>query len=153
MVTRPAAALDPARKAALARKLTDVLIAMEGGAFRISPRRCLVHVTVPEGYMDATRKSEVHEAANAAIIEVMGGPDTPRIGASVLVVIDEVIEGDWGAAGRTISLASIADTVGRPKTGDRFAWVSAYFDAKARQYASAGYPARARGILAPLHRS
>jgi hypothetical protein len=58
-----------------------------------------------------------------------------------------VTEGNWGAGGQTISLASIADKVGLPLDGDRFGWVRAYFDAKNRQFAAAGYPADVGGLL------
>jgi phenylpyruvate tautomerase PptA (4-oxalocrotonate tautomerase family) len=176
-VQYPEAALDDERKATLAQRLTDVLIKMEGGAnttagrafawvifnpvgqqdwwvggqtddtFVVPPGRFLVHVTVPEGYMNAAYKSEVHADVNAAIVEVMGGTAAGNPGASVLVVIDEVTEGNWGAAGSTISLASIADKVGLPRDGDRFGWVRAYFSAKSRQLASAGYPADIGGLL------
>jgi len=173
----PEASLDATRKAALAQRLTDVLIAMEGGADTAGgrafawvlftpvkegdwwvggkaddtavapPGKFLVHVTVPEGYMNAAHKTEVHVAVNAAIVDIAGRTDAPNLGASVLVVIDEVLEGNWGARGRTISLASIADTVGLPKDGERFAWVRAYFTAKGRQFAAAGYPADTGGLL------
>ena len=94
-------------------------------------------------------KREVHAAVNAAIVGVTGRSDAPNLGASILVIIDEVPEGNWGARGRTISLAAIADTVGLPKDGERFAWVQAYFAAKRRQFANAGYPADAGGLLDP----
>lgn len=176
-VTHAEETLDSVRKAALARRLTDILIAMEGGAdtaggrafawviftpvrrgdwwigghvddtFVAPPGRFLVHVTIPEGYMDARHKAEVHAAVNTAIMEEMGESGDPDPGSSILVVIDEVPEGNWGAAGRTISIASIADTVGLPKDGERFGWVRTYFEAKARQYAAAGYPAGISGLL------
>ncbi len=176
-VQYPEGALDEARKADLARRLTDILIAMEGGAdttggrafawvlftpvrqgdwwiggqpddsFVAPPGRFLVHVTAPEGYMNAVHKSEVHAAVNAAIVDVVGRSDDPGPGASILVVIDEVTEGNWGAAGHTISLAAIAETVGLAKGGDRFAWVQAYFKAKGRQFAAAGYPVDTGGLL------
>jgi phenylpyruvate tautomerase PptA (4-oxalocrotonate tautomerase family) len=159
----------------LARRLTDILIAMEGGAntesgkafawvlftsvksddwwiggqtdgsFVNPPGKFLVHVTVPEGYMSVIHKSAVHEAVNEAIVAVTG--ETSDAGASILVIIDEVTEGNWGAAGRTISLASIADKVGLPKDGERFTWSRQYFDAKARQFVSAGYPNGACGAF------
>ncbi|MGO9688658.1 MAG: 4-oxalocrotonate tautomerase, partial [Syntrophobacteraceae bacterium] len=66
---------------------------------------------------------------------------------SVQVIIDEVTEGNWGSHGKTISLVGIAGTVGLPKGGERFQWVQAYFDAKARQFAAAGYPADVGGLL------
>jgi len=177
-VQYPDQALDDARKADLARRLTDVLIAMEGGAdtrggrafawvlftpvkpadwwvggrqddqFVYPPGRFLVHVTIPEGYMNAAHKSEVHASVNAAIVAAMGCADEPDAGKSVLVVIDEVTEGNWGAAGQSISLAAIAGSVGLRKDGDRFAWVQAYFSAKRRQFEAAGYPEDAGGLLA-----
>jgi hypothetical protein len=58
----------------------------------------------------------------------------------VLVIIDEVTEGDWSARGQRISIASIADSVGLPEIDERYAWVGAYFAAKARQFAATGYP-------------
>jgi phenylpyruvate tautomerase PptA (4-oxalocrotonate tautomerase family) len=171
----PATTLDAGGKAALARRLTDVLMAMEGGAntkggrafcwvlfmpiksddwwiggcvddsFVQPPGRFLVHVTVPEGYMSAIHKSAVHASVNEAIVGAVGTRDDS--GASVLVVIDEVTEGNWGAGGHTISLATIADNVGLSKDCARFAWVRDYFDAKARQFASAGFPADTGGLL------
>jgi phenylpyruvate tautomerase PptA (4-oxalocrotonate tautomerase family) len=176
-VQYPEAALDAGRKSALAERLTDVLITMEGGANTVGgrafawvlftpvkpddwwiggrkddsgiapPGKFLVHVTVPEGYMNAAHKSEVHEAVKAAIVDATGCADDPSAGANILVIIDEVTEGNWGAAGRTISLASIAETVGLAKDGSRFAWVRSYFDAKARQFKAAGYPVDAGGLL------
>jgi len=49
---------------------------------------------------------------------------------------------------KEISLDSIADSVGLPKSGERFRWVRSYFEAKARQFASAGYPVDVGGLLA-----
>ena len=173
----PEDALDEACKADLAQRLTDALITMEGGAntrggrafawvlfspikpgdwwvggrqddqFVYPPGRFLVHVTVPEGYMKAQHKSEVHAWVNAAIVTAMGYGEQPDAGRSVLVMIDEVPEGNWGAAGRTISLNGIAGTVGLPRDGERFAWVQAYFAAKRRQYAAAGYPTDVGGLM------
>jgi len=170
-------ALDDHTTADLAHRLTDALIAMEGGAntqggrafawvlftpvklgdwwiggrrddqFVVPPGRFLVHVTVPEGYMNAQHKSEVHASINAAITAATGTSREQNAGASALVVIDEVTEGNWGAAGRTISLDSIAGTVGLSKDSDRFTWVQAYFAAKSRQFAAAGYPSDTGGLL------
>jgi len=174
----PAGSLIDERKAALAQRLTDVLLAMEGGAkteggrafatvlftevpksdwwvggstdstYVAPPGKFLVRVSVPEGYMNKSHKSDVHSAVNAAICDVVGD-SSPNQGANVLVIIDEVPEGNWGARGRTISLAMIADTVGLPKSGERFKWVRAYFDAKARARAAANYPADTGGLLPP----
>jgi phenylpyruvate tautomerase PptA (4-oxalocrotonate tautomerase family) len=158
----PAGSLIDERKAALAQRLTDVLLAMEGGAktrggrafatvlFTEVPKsgKFLVRVSVPEGYMNSSQKSEVHSAVNAAICDVVGDR-SPNQGANVLVIIDEVPEGNWGARGQTIGLAMIADTVGLPKSSERFKWVQAYFDAKARARTAANYPLDTGGLLPP----
>jgi len=176
-VRYPAGSLDVPAKEKLAQSLTDILIKMEGGAntrtgrafawvlftelepgdwwvgghadktFVSPPGASLAHVTIPEGYMNAEHKSEVHAAVGRAIGVALGASPDDNPGATVMVVIDEVTEGNWGAGGRTISLASIADSVGLPKDGERFRWVRSYFDAKAREFASAGYPSDAGGLL------
>jgi phenylpyruvate tautomerase PptA (4-oxalocrotonate tautomerase family) len=179
-VRYPASRLDKAAKALLAGKLTDVLIRMEGGANTnggrafaavlfdamneddwwvggstgdafVSPSgKFLVHVTIPEGYMNDAHKSEVHAGVADAILEVTGTSTEPGSGDSIQVIIDEVPEGNWGAGGRTISLESIAGTVGMPTNGSRFAWVRSYFEAKARQLRQFGYPADMGGLLPSL---
>jgi len=173
----PQGSLDPERKARLAGRLTDVMLDMEGGArteggiafatvlfsevpqgdwwtggraderYVHPPGRFLARVSIPEGYMNQQHKSEVHAAVTAAILDCVGGAPDPKRGASVQIVLEEITEGNWGAGGRTISLASIAETVGQPKDGQRFRWVRSYFAAKARQFAAAGYPADAGGLL------
>jgi hypothetical protein len=85
----------------------------------------------------------------SALIEATGSQNDAK-GDSVLVVIDEVIERNWVAGGKTISLDNIAEAVGQPKDGPRFTWLRSYFEAKAREYASAGYPSDAGGILPSL---
>ncbi|MGJ7506550.1 tautomerase family protein [Variovorax sp. GT1P44] len=169
----PAGSLDKGRKAALAQRLTDVLLTMEGGAktpgglafasvlftevlegdwwvggcsdstHGAPPGRFLVHVSIPEGYMNQAHKSEVHALVHGAIVESAG----PGSGAGVLVIIDEVREGNWGAGGQTIGMRRISKAVGLSPDSERFQWVQAYFDAKARQYAQAGYPTDLGGLL------
>ena len=170
-----AGALDRTQKAALAKGLTALLVQMEGGAgtpggrafalvqftqfdagdwwaggtadgsFVEAPGAFHVHVSIPEGYMNQAHKNEVHAGATAALTQVLA---LDQAGASILTMIDEIPEGDWGCAGRPISIASIAGTVGLDPAGERFAWVRSYFDAKARTRAAAGYPADAGGLLA-----
>ncbi|HEY0234376.1 MAG TPA: tautomerase family protein [Afipia sp.] len=167
--------LDKASKADLAKRLTDVLIRMEGGAnthggrafasvlfselpkgdwwvggvaddsFVSAPGRFLVNVTIPEGYMNADHKSEVHAWVNEAILAATHADKAT--GSSILVVINEVTEGNWGNAGHPISLESIADSVGMSKTGERFAWVRSYYAAKARMFAAFNYPGDLGGLL------
>ncbi|HVY16969.1 MAG TPA: tautomerase family protein [Rhodopila sp.] len=165
-----AGSLDEGAKAALAERLTDVLIRMEGGAdtpdgrafawvyftaFRpedlwvagapaAAARTFLVHVSIPEGYMNRTHKDEVHAWVAGAIEATTGRADS-----AVLTVIDEVTEGNWGSRGRPISLETIAAAVGQPADGPRLAWSRSYFAAKARAMAEAGYPADAGGLPFP----
>jgi len=176
-VSYPHDALDTERKAELARRLTDVLIAMEGGAgtrggrafasvlmteiaadswwvggnldgtFVAKAGKFLVDVSIPEGYMNAAHKTEVHVAVNAAIVAVTGHQGDPDAGSNILVVIHEVPEGNWGADGKTISLGEIATAVGLPKDGERFGWIKKYFAAKARALASADYPSDIGGVV------
>jgi phenylpyruvate tautomerase PptA (4-oxalocrotonate tautomerase family) len=167
--------LGEAAKANLARKLTDVMIRMEGGAnthggrafawvmfnelapgnwwaggetgdaYVSPPGRFFVHVSIPEGYMNAEHKREVQTWVTEAILGVTSASGADA-GHSIQVILDEVPEGNWAAAGHTISLASIADSVGLSKTGSRFAWSKSYFAAKARARAAAGYPADTGGL-------
>lgn len=167
--------LNAEQKAEIAQRLTDLLLQMEGGArteggkgfatvlfqpvddadwwvggrtdehYVHPPGAFLVTIRIPEGYMNQAHKNEVHAGATAALTQVLA-PQQP--GASILTMIDEIPEGDWGCAGRPISIASIAGTVGLDPAGERFAWVRAYFEAKARARAAAGFPADAGGLLA-----
>jgi phenylpyruvate tautomerase PptA (4-oxalocrotonate tautomerase family) len=176
-VYHPEGSLSGERKASLASKLTDLLLTMEGGAKTPGgvafasviftpvpqedwwvggcsdgshvrpPGKFLVRVSIPEGYMSQAHKTAVHVGVNTALVSVVGDAAQAQPGSSIQVIIEEVGEGNWGAGGKTISLAAIADTVGLSKTGDRFQWVLAYFAAKARQFASAGYPADTGGLL------
>jgi phenylpyruvate tautomerase PptA (4-oxalocrotonate tautomerase family) len=169
--------LNDASKARLAKQLTEVMIRMEGGAdtkggrafawvlfnelaqgdwwaggesgngYISTPGRFLAHVSIPEGYMNAQHKSDVHAWVTEAIITATNALGD-EAGKSIQVVIDEIPEGHWAAAGRTISLANIADSVGLSKSGSRFAWSKDYFAAKARARAAAGYPTDAGGLWA-----
>jgi len=181
-VTYRAGDLGEAAKADLAKRLTDVLVRMEGGAathggrafawvlfaelpatdwwvggepgdgFVYPPGRFLVHVTIPEGYMNQAHKSEVHAWVNDAILAATGATGAADAGKSILVVLDEVPEGNWGCAGRTISMESISETVGLARTSSRYAWVESYFAAKARMLDANGYPDDMGGVLPSMSR-
>jgi phenylpyruvate tautomerase PptA (4-oxalocrotonate tautomerase family) len=174
-VSYSAGDLNDTSKADLAKKLTDVMIRMEGGAnthggrafawvlfnelpkgdwwaggetgngYVSPPGRFLVHVSIPEGYMNAAHKSEVHAWVTEAVLAATGASGQDA-GKSIQVVLDDVPEGNWAAGGKTISLASIADSVGLSKAGSRFAWSKNYFAAKARARTAAGYPTDAGGL-------
>lgn len=171
-----AGTLDAAAKADLAVRLTDVLIKMEGGAntpggrafawvfftafaaddwwiggrtdgtYVTGPGKFLVNVFIPEGYMNVTHKNEVHAWVAEAIAGTTGCSDPA---GSLLTVINEVTEGNWGDGGQPISLESIARTVGQDD-GPRPLWSRAYFEAKARAMVAAGYPGDTGGMLPSL---
>jgi phenylpyruvate tautomerase PptA (4-oxalocrotonate tautomerase family) len=181
-VRYPAGRLDKSTKAKMAAKLTDVLIRMEGGANTHGGRafatvlfteiaeenwwvggrtdgeyvsasgKFLVHVTIPEGYMNVAHKTEVHVWVTAAIMEATGTKSDGAGASSIQVIVDEVPEGNWGAGGHSISLESIAESVGMRKDSDRFAWVRSYFEAKARQMTMFGYPRDVGGLIPSIAR-
>jgi phenylpyruvate tautomerase PptA (4-oxalocrotonate tautomerase family) len=177
-VTYQSGSMSDAQRAALAGRLTDLMLQMEGGAdtfggrsfawviydeikqgdwwaggranaeYVAPPGKFLIDVRIPEGYMNTIHKQEVQSGVNNALMDVLGA-DGAKVGGSTQVVIHDVTEGNWAAAGRTISLANIAGAVGLAKTGQRFAWVRSYFAAKARQFSAAGYPSDTGGLLPP----
>jgi phenylpyruvate tautomerase PptA (4-oxalocrotonate tautomerase family) len=116
-VRYPAGRLDKTTKATMAAKLTDVLIKMEGGAnthggrafatvlfnevaeenwwvggrtdneFVSASGKFLVHVTIPEGYMNTAHKTEVHVWVTAAIMEATGTKSDTAAGSSIQVIV------------------------------------------------------------------
>ncbi|WP_325677588.1 hypothetical protein [Rhodopila sp.] len=170
--------LDRAGKALLAERLTEVLIQMEGGANTEGGRafawvcfsefamddlwiagRCnvtsgagpafLVHVSVPEGYMNRVHKNEVHAGVASSVAEAT---HTAVSELRLLTIIDEVTEGNWGSRGLPISLESIALAVGQPEDGPRLEWSRAYFAAKACAAAMAGFPVDMGGLPPSMSR-
>jgi len=170
--------LDAAGKALLAERLTEVLIQMEGGANTEGGRafawvcftefaaddlwiagRCnvasgsgptfLVHISIPEGYMNREHKNDVHAWVASAIT---GATDVAASELRLLTVIDEVTEGNWGSRGSPISLESIAVAVGQPEDGPRLGWSRSYFAAKARAVVMAGFPADVGGLPPSMSR-
>jgi phenylpyruvate tautomerase PptA (4-oxalocrotonate tautomerase family) len=162
--------LNAATKAILAERLTDVLIQMEGGANTVEGRAfawiCftelaadelwiagvaaadevptfLIHVTIPEGYMNRAHKDEVHAWIGSAVTTATR---TAASDTRLLTAIDEVTEGNWGNRGLPISLESISVAVGQPADGPRLSWSRAYFAAKARAMAAAGFPTDIGGL-------
>jgi phenylpyruvate tautomerase PptA (4-oxalocrotonate tautomerase family) len=117
----------------------------------VRPPGCfLVDVRIPEGYMNTQHKNDVQAGVNAAIMATLGQDmSVDKAGGSCQVVINEITEGNWACAGKPISISSIAGSVGLSKGSERFAWVKAYFAAKAREFKSAGYPSDTGGLLPP----
>lgn len=173
-----AGSLDKASKADLAGRLTDVLVKMEGGANTPGGRDFawvwftaftpddvwvaglpggpdaaalfLVHIAIPEGYMNRAHKNEVHAWVASAIAAATGAAEADL---RILTVIDEVTEGNWGSRGVPISLEFIAQTVGQPKDGPRLQWSNAFFAAKSRAMAEAAFPTDAGGLPPSLSHS
>lgn len=176
-LTHVKGSLTEAQKADLSERMTHVLLEIEGGADTPAGRsiawvlfneveaatwavggrfddthvgpggKFLIQVTVPEGSMDQARKSAVHKAVNDAVLHVTGTPAGEGAGRSAWVIIREVTEGHWGAAGRTTSIGHIAKIVGASLDGDHFSFVKRYFAAKRRQFAAARYPDETAGLL------
>lgn len=172
--------LDRTRKAILAQKLTEILIKMEGGAGTNAGRafatvmmnevdkdswsvggrldatyvatagKFVVYVTIPEGYMNSVEKAEVHSWVNDAIVGVMGCQGDPEAGANIMVVINEVPEGNWGANGKTIGMDSISTAVGLSPESERFQWVERYFTAKRHILQLGGFPEDVGGVIASV---
>ena len=64
-------------------------------------------VTTPEGALSDRRRAEMVEAATAAVSEAAGlGPDD---GLRVWVLMHEVAEGSWGAAGQVVQFKQLAE--------------------------------------------
>ena len=171
--------LNAASKSVLANRLTDVLVWMEGGANTTGGRAfawvCfteiaednlwiagqrnvgsevgptfLVNISVPEGYMNRAHKNEVHAWIASAIADATGEVASDL---RILTIIDEVTEGNWGSRGMPISLGSIAVAVGQPRDGERLQWSRAYFEAKARAIAAAGFPTDMGGLPSSMPRA
>jgi phenylpyruvate tautomerase PptA (4-oxalocrotonate tautomerase family) len=163
--------LDSTSKVALAKRLTDILIQMEGGANTQDGRNFswvyfteyaendlwvagsnvtlrsvpafMVHISIPEGYMNRLHKNEVHAWVASAIVDATHANLSD---VQLLTIIDEVPEGNWGSRGLPISLESIAAAVGQQSDGPRIAWSHSYFAAKARAMAAAGFPTDMGGL-------
>src|SRR5208282_3581082 len=121
-VTYQSGSMSDAQKAALAGRLTDLMIQMEGGAdtfggrsfawviydeikqgdwwaggrtdaeYVAPPGKFLVDVRIPEGYMNLTHKQEVQSGVNAALMDVLGAMGNAKSGGSAQVVIHDVTE-------------------------------------------------------------
>ena len=100
----------------------DLWIAGHAGV--VPPPTFLVHVSIPEGYMNRTHKNEVHAWVASA---VAGATGKVASDIRILTIIDEVTEGNWGSRGLPISLESVSATVGQPWDGPRLEWSRSYF--------------------------
>jgi phenylpyruvate tautomerase PptA (4-oxalocrotonate tautomerase family) len=130
-VTIPEGALAPDAEAALMTDLTNILIRNEGadpdnpvvqsiawvflhrpaevyvaGAPADLPRYRVI-ASVPEGQFNDERRAGITAEVTAAILDAEPD-DRPRDPMRVWVFANEIPDGNWGAAGRTVRLADIA---------------------------------------------
>jgi len=124
-LTYPAGALEPDARAELVEELTTVLLRAERAPdtefFRqitwvyvhelpagtvlaagrpVSQPTFRLQVTVPEGALSQRRKAELVSEATPSILAAAGLSQDDAL--RVWIVIDEVPEGNWGAAGNII---------------------------------------------------
>jgi 4-oxalocrotonate tautomerase len=71
----------------------------------------LVNIRVPEGSLSQKKKERMIELVTDAVIEAEGYGDAVR--PITWVIIDEVADGSWGAAGRAVRLEDLAKLVGQ----------------------------------------
>ena len=67
-----------------------------------------IDVTTPEGALSDRRRAELVEAATGAVREAAGIPEEE--GLRVFVLMHEVAEGSWGAAGQVIRFEQLRET-------------------------------------------
>ena len=71
----------------------------------------LVNIRVPEGSLSQEKKERMIELVTDAVVEAEGYGDAVR--PITWVIIDEVKDGSWGAAGNAVRLDDLAKLVGQ----------------------------------------
>jgi 4-oxalocrotonate tautomerase len=71
----------------------------------------LVNIRVPEGSLSQKKKERMIQLVTDAVVEAEGFGDAVR--PITWVIIDEVKDGSWGAAGRAVHLEDLSKLVGR----------------------------------------
>ncbi|MFL5908734.1 MAG: 4-oxalocrotonate tautomerase family protein [Solirubrobacterales bacterium] len=67
----------------------------------------IVDVTVPEGALSERRKAGIVEDATKLVLEATGW--APEVGVRVWVMIRDVPDGNWGAAGQVVQFAQLRE--------------------------------------------
>ena len=75
----------------------------------------LVNIKVPEGSLTPEKKQRMIELVTDAVVEAEGFTGNERVREITWITIDEVPEGNWGAAGETVTLKKL----GKYVTGDK----------------------------------
>jgi phenylpyruvate tautomerase PptA (4-oxalocrotonate tautomerase family) len=131
-LTYPAGALAPEARSAVVEDLTTVLLRAERAPdtdfFRsitwvhvhalpdsdviaagrpVSEPHFRVEVTVPEGALSDRRKEELVSEATRVVLEASGLSDAD--GLRVWVLIREIADGNWGAAGQVVRFEQLRE--------------------------------------------
>jgi 4-oxalocrotonate tautomerase len=69
----------------------------------------LVNIRVPEGSLSQEKKDKMIELVTDAVIEAEGYGDAVR--PITWVIIEEIKDGNWGAAGRAVTLEDLGKLV------------------------------------------
>jgi phenylpyruvate tautomerase PptA (4-oxalocrotonate tautomerase family) len=140
-VTYPSGAMPHAQKVLLAKDLTEIVLDAEvdavtesgrmvtvvqfhespaddwavGGTLRSAaekpPDHFIVDIVVLEALLEGERRSAVHRRVTEAFQRAFGPAADPMLPLRVWVLIHEVREGGWGAAGRTVSALDVAQFI------------------------------------------
>jgi phenylpyruvate tautomerase PptA (4-oxalocrotonate tautomerase family) len=154
-LTYPRGALAPAHKRQLAAALTEIVLDAEvdaatdtgrmvtvihfnevaaedwavAGELRSAatggPDHFIVDVVVLEGLLEGARRSAVHRRVTEAFQKAFGREGDPTLPMRVWVLVHEVREGSWGAAGGTVSALDVAQFINPELDGARRAEIAA----------------------------
>jgi phenylpyruvate tautomerase PptA (4-oxalocrotonate tautomerase family) len=131
-VTYPEGALEPEARAKLVEDLGEALLEAErapktdffrnvtwvyvhelpahgvnAGGKPVAEPTFRVQVTTPEGALSDRRRAEMVEAATAAVLDAAGlGPEDAM---RVWVLMREIDEGSWGAAGQVVQFKQLVE--------------------------------------------
>jgi len=138
-LTYPRGAVSPSQKRQLAAALTDIVLDAEvdavtdagksvtlihfnevgdddwavAGELRSAaesrPNHFIVDVVVLEGLLCGERRRAVHRRVTEAFQQALG--DDPMLPLRVWVLVHEVREGSWGAAGTTVGALDVAQFI------------------------------------------
>jgi phenylpyruvate tautomerase PptA (4-oxalocrotonate tautomerase family) len=89
------------------------------------PEHFIVDVVVLDGLLEGDRRSDVHRRVTEAFQQAFGDAASPMLPLRVWVLIHEVREGGWGAAGRTVSATDVAQFIANDVPPARMAEIRA----------------------------